>query len=264
MVRTAFLIYLSIDRATLIFREKQGLNFLNFWVRESRMRSLFLTIVTLLTINNISNAQVKITGPNEYEAGEQYVIKFDEIKGNDLQILILCDGDKHDGTGFLKAKDWDNNLQLIVFQKKADCVYTVVASVNNANKTFISIHTLKPKNPSPKPPPPPAPNNQYFKDLSAAYTPPNAEALAKLVQIFESFDTKNYTNYDQFHTILQTAADKFLTKPDGTPDKSLLRPVRDVIANYLKTTQGGNKEAYDATKLTQAINETIVNLKNLK
>lgn len=236
-----------------------------------------LALFAVLLFSNLGYSQVKLDAPTEAATGKKIVVKVLIEKGKDLKLTVLKDGKEF--KDYLAFKDLADDKPILLITETEDGVYTVLAAVNDANKTYTALSITQvgkpkptpdpkvpdivpdPKVPDPKPPAPPVTGlNKEVKDLYTAA--PDAATLDNLIQVFTDIKTAvgtgKYKTFGDFETSIAATAN------DRIKDNTKLRKVRDRLGDYLIEKTGTDPRAWNATKATQVCDDVLAALNACK
>lgn len=227
------------------------------------------TIVLLLTllINSVGYSQIKLEAPTDVATGKKIVIRVVIEKGKDLKFTVLKDGKEF--KDYLAFKDLADDKPVLLITDTEDGVYTVVAAVNEANKTFIGTCVTQvgkpkpvpdPKIPDPKIPDPKVPETGLNKEIKDLYTAtPDAVNLDQLIAVFTDIKTAiaagKYKTFGDFETSIAATTAQRIT------DSTKLRKIRDRLGDYLIEKTGTDPRAWDAKKATQVCDDILAALR---
>lgn len=182
-------------------------------------------------------AQIIVKGPTEAKSGTMQVIVLTEVKGKDLKIEAFQAGESTKVNWHL-FKNIEEQFVVMVLPQPGDTIYNFVFAINNADKTYLSTHTMRVNSaPEPvKPLPVPVPVDPLESKLKALYqSSPDVDTLNKLIVIFDQVVKLEYENQDQMQTVLKETA--------KTLPADKLRTLRDAIGDNFIETLGTNPKA---------------------
>ena len=215
------------------------------------------TIATLISMN-IGQAQVIIKGPTECAPGTMQTISLEQAEGKDLKVEAFQAGESTKANWNI-FKNLEGKYVILVLPQPGDTIYTFVAAINNAEKTFISTFTLrvKPTVPvkpiEPTPTPTPAPQDEFQTKLKAAYqSSPDPAALNRLIAAFDQVTKLSFDNQGQMETVLTATTTKSM-KPTDFP------AVQKVLQDYLLDKQSDARKPAEPKHLQYILD----NLKRL-
>lgn len=221
------------------------------------MRKLIGISALFIALANFATAQIKFVGETKAKVGELIRLKVPDVKGNDLKIVCVPANDDWEAT-----RNLDNQIVIFLFPKKPG-TYTIVLAANESNKTLLGTTSVEFVDAAPQPLPTPIPTDPLYKSLKAAYlVSPDADAATKLIGVYEGMVASQkrspFATMQDAWTVLQNT-----TKAELNSD-SILRSVRDEVANYLQKNVGtsGPLDGDKFIKAFTAVAETLKAVKN--
>lgn len=231
------------------------------------MNRYVLALVALVSWNTAAMSQVKLTGPSEVKVGKLNKIAVAVDKGADLKVLVLKSGLPNTDE-YLMVKEFDGTPVILIMPPDEEGAwnYTIVASVNDAGKTYQTSFTTKvnpaedDKRPKPGPKPEPEKLTPFQQDVETSYkASPDSVSRDKLIQAFTEVKAKipALKSYGDLETEIVNSVSKQL------PDRAKLRPVRNRVSAYLIEKTGEDPRAWDAKVAADTCDDVIAALRRL-